>query len=75
MANIRITDVPDKVHRALGHRALAAHQSLEDYLRRWLISQARTPTPDDVLARARKSATADYTLDDLLGPLDEGPHR
>ncbi|MGW3241785.1 hypothetical protein [Streptomyces sp. NPDC001070] len=48
------------------------HQSLNEYLRQRLIEQARTPTVDDILASARKSATTDYTVEDLLGHLDEG---
>ncbi|MFF7211467.1 hypothetical protein ACFZAU_13150 [Streptomyces sp. NPDC008238] len=72
MANIRIEDVPDDVHRTLERRAIAAHQSLDEYLLRRLIEQARTPTVDDILARAaRKSATAGHTVEDLLGPVDE----
>ncbi|MDX2643221.1 hypothetical protein PV341_06460 [Streptomyces sp. PA03-1a] len=72
MANIQIKDVPDDVHRTLKHRAIEAHQSLNEYLRQRLIEQARTPTVDDILASARKAATADYTVADLLGHIDEG---
>ncbi|WP_431950020.1 FitA-like ribbon-helix-helix domain-containing protein [Actinacidiphila sp. bgisy167] len=75
MANIQIKDVPDDVHRTLKHRAIEAHQSLNEYLRQRLIEQARTPTVDDILAGARKSATADYTVEDLLEHLDEGRHQ
>ncbi|TDC23381.1 hypothetical protein E1265_13010 [Streptomyces sp. 8K308] len=72
MANIQIKDVPDDVHRALKHRAVDAHQSLNEYLRQRLIEEVRTPTVDDILARARESATADYSIDELLGHIDEG---
>lgn len=72
MANIQIKDVPDDVHRILKHRAVDAHQSLNEYLRQRLIEEARTPTVDDILAAARRSATGDFTLDELLGYIDDG---
>lgn len=72
MANIQIKDVPDDVHRTLKHRAVDAHQSLNEYLRQRLIEAARTPTVADILATARSQAEGDFTVDELLGHIDDG---
>ena len=52
MPSVQIKDVPDDVHAVLRRRAAAAGQSLQEYLRAWLISEARQPTLDEVLGRA-----------------------
>ncbi len=50
--SVHIKDVPEETHAALRRRAAAAHQSLEEYLRSWLIAEASRPTIDEVLERA-----------------------
>lgn len=60
MANIQIKDVPEDVHRTLKHRAMDAHQSLNEYLRQRLIEEARSPTvraqePHTGMAMGRRS--------------------
>ncbi len=72
MPNIQIKDVPEDVHRTLKHRAIDAHQSLNEYLRQRLIEEASAPTVDDILARARGTASGDYTVGDLLDHIDHG---
>ncbi|MEO3756563.1 hypothetical protein [Streptomyces sp. B6B3] len=72
MANIQIKDVPEDVHRTLKHRAVDAHQSLNEYLRQRLIEEARLPTVDDVLATARDAASAEYSVEELLGHIEDG---
>ncbi len=52
MPSVQIKDVPDDVHMVLRQRAVAAHQSLQVYLRSRLIDEARRPTLDEVLDRA-----------------------
>jgi plasmid stability protein len=52
MTSIQIKDVPEEVHAVLRRRAAAAHQSLQEYLRRWLIEETSRPTMDEVLERA-----------------------
>jgi len=52
MPSVQIKDVPDEVHAVLRRRAAAAHQSLQEYLRSWLIDEASRPTVDEVLDRA-----------------------
>lgn len=52
MPSIQIKDVPDETHTILRRRAAAAHQSLQEYLRRRLIEEAGAPTLDEVLDRA-----------------------
>ena len=52
MTSIQIKDVPERTHAVLRQRAAAAHQSLQEYLRAWLIEAADQPTMDEVLSRA-----------------------
>jgi plasmid stability protein len=52
MTSIQIKDVPEEVHAVLRRRAAAAHQSLQEYLRSWLIEETSRPTMDEVLERA-----------------------
>lgn len=51
MPSVQIKDVPEDTHRILRERAARAHQSLQEYLRRWLITEARQPTLDEVFDR------------------------
>ena len=52
MPSVQIKDVPERVHAVLRQRAAAAHQSLQEYLRSWLIEETSHPTLDEVLDRA-----------------------
>ena len=52
MPSVQIKDVPGHTHVVLRQRAAAAHQSLQEYLRAWLIEVASEPTLDEVLDRA-----------------------
>jgi antitoxin FitA len=52
MPSIQIKDVPEQTHAVLRQRAAAAHQSLQEYLRAWLIEEASRPTVDEILDRA-----------------------
>lgn len=51
MPSIQVKDVPDDVHGILRQRAVAAGQSLQEYLLARLTEEARTPTVAEVLAR------------------------
>jgi len=50
MATIQIRKIPDDVHRVYQLRAAAAGQSLQEYLRGELISNARTAAPAEIVA-------------------------
>jgi plasmid stability protein len=52
MPSVQIKDVPEQVHAVLRQRAAASHQSLQEYLRTWLIEETGRPTLDEVLDRA-----------------------
>jgi hypothetical protein len=52
MPSVQIKDVPEAVHDVLRRRAALAHQSLQEYLRSWLIEETSRPTLDEVLDRA-----------------------
>lgn len=52
MPSVQIKDVPEQVHDVLRRRAALAHQSLQEYLRTWLIAETSRPTLDEVLDRA-----------------------
>jgi len=62
MPSVQIKDVPDETHAVLRRRAAAAHQSLQAYLRSWLIEAASGPTVEDVLdgAGGRAGGSASF---------------
>ena len=59
MAIIQVRDVPDDVQAELVRRAKDAGQSLQQYLRGLLITQARRPAPATFWAEVGKKARAD----------------
>ncbi|MBB1511939.1 hypothetical protein H5399_04885 [Tessaracoccus sp. MC1627] len=69
MPNIQIKDVPDDTHAVLRQRAASAHQSLQEYLRSKLITEAAQPTLDEVLARAGGRAGGSLPLADAVSAL------
>jgi len=52
MPSVQIKDVPEETHAVLRRRAADAHQSLQEYLRGRLISEASRPTVREVMERA-----------------------
>lgn len=52
MPSVQIKDVPENAHAVLRRRAAEAHQSLQEYLRSWLIAETSRPTLPEVLDRA-----------------------
>lgn len=50
---VTVRDVPPEVRDELAARAARAGQSLQEYLRAFLIDAAAKPTAGDVIARAR----------------------
>jgi len=50
--SVQIKDVPAEVHATLRRRAVAAGQSLQEYLLELLTEEAQAPTLDEVLDRA-----------------------
>ena len=69
MPSIQIKDVPDDTHAVLRQRAASAHQSLQEYLRSKLITEAAQPTLDEVLARAGGRAGGSLPLADAVSAL------
>ncbi len=51
MPNVLVRDLPDDVHSALQRRAVAAGQSLQQYLAHELARLAATPSMEEVLDR------------------------
>lgn len=62
MASVQIKDLPEETHSVLSQRAARAHQSLQDYLRCWLMEEAASPTLEDVLERAAGRAGGSVSL-------------
>lgn len=58
---ITIRDVPDDVRDELASRAAGSGRSLQEYLRALLTDVASRPSPEDVLARARRRVHATGT--------------
>lgn len=66
MPSVQIKDVPEQTHAVLRRRAAAAHQSLQEYLRVWLIEEASRPTLDEVLDRAGGRSGGSVPLKDAV---------
>jgi len=64
MPSIQVKDVPADVHAALRRRAVAAGQSLQEYLLSLLTEEARSASLEEVLDRAggRAGGHADLAL-------------
>ena len=56
--SITIRDVPDDTAAELVARAAAVGQTLQDYLRGWLVELAAQPNREAVLARLRQRKAA-----------------
>lgn len=69
ITSIQIKDVPEHTHAVLRRRAAAAHQSLQEYLRSWLVAEAARPTLDEVLDRAGGHAAGSVTLSEAVETL------
>jgi plasmid stability protein len=66
MTSVQIKDVPEETHAVLRQRAAAAHQSLQEYLRAWLIREASEPTLDEVLDRAGGRSGGSVSLESAV---------
>ncbi len=55
---ITVRDVPPEVRDELAARAARAGQSLQEYLRSFLVDAVAKPTAADVIARARARVSA-----------------
>ena len=55
---ITVRDVPDEVRDELAARAARAGQSLQEYLRGFLVDAVAKPSAADVIARARARVSA-----------------
>lgn len=69
MPSVQIKDVPQETHTVLRRRALAAHQSLQEYLRSKLIEEASRPTLDELLDRAGGRAGGSVPLKTAVNSL------
>ena len=52
MSSVQIKSVPDDVHAELRRRAANEGKSLQEYLLKRLVDEARRPSLDDLLSRA-----------------------
>lgn len=64
MPSIQVKHVPDDIHATLKRRAVAAGQSLQDYLLSLLTEEAATPTLNEVLDRSGQRAGGRARLDE-----------
>lgn len=63
MPSVQIKDVPEDTHRILRERAARAHQSLQEYLRSYLIADANQPTLGEVFDRVSARRGGRVTFD------------
>jgi antitoxin FitA len=74
MPSIQIK-VPEQTHGILCQRAAAAHQSLQEYLRAWLIEEADQPTLEEVLERAGGRFGGSVPLKDAVAAIRDDRDR
>lgn len=72
MPSIQIKDVPEATHAVLRQRAVAAGQSLQEYLRGRLVDEASSPTVDEILDRAGGRAGGSIPFSAAVEALREG---
>ena len=75
MTALTIRDVSDDAVRTMKIRAAQAGQSLQAYLRGLIEKEAAKPTIAEAVEQARRGATADVSIDDVLAAIDEGRAR
>jgi plasmid stability protein len=66
MATIQVKNVPPEVHAALRHKAVDAHQSLQEYVLSLLVAAARQPTMKELLDRAAAREGVDVSLEEIV---------
>jgi antitoxin FitA len=72
MPTIQVKNVPPEVHAALRHRAIDAHQSLQEYVLALLVREARRPTVDEVLARIARREPVRISTDQINAAIRAG---
>lgn len=72
MTALTIRDVSDDAVRTMKIRAAQAGQSLQAYLRGLIEREAAKPTVAQAVEQARREATADISIADVLAAIDEG---
>ncbi len=66
MPSVQVKDVPDEVHAVLRRRAVAAGQSLQEYLLARLTIEAETPTLEELFDRISYHAGGSVSFDDAV---------
>lgn len=56
MPSVQIKNVPRETHAVLRRRAAAAHQSLQEYLLKKLIDEAKKPTMTEIFDEIEQEA-------------------
>ena len=75
MPSVQVKNVPAETHAVLRRRAATANQSLQEYLRQWLIEEAATPTVDEILGRAGGRAGGTVPFSEAVAVLHEDRDR
>lgn len=74
MGTIQIRNIPDETVKALKVRAAKSGQSLQEYMRDYLIAESKKPTVEELMERIRTSHDAskpDLPLEVTLQGIDE----
>jgi len=69
MATIQVKNVPPEVHTALRHKAVDAHQSLQEYVLSLLVAAAGRPTMKEVLDRAAAREPVDISVEEIVAAI------
>ena len=63
MPSVQIKNVPRETHAVLRRRAAAAHQSLQEYLLKKLIDEAKKPTMTEIFDEIeQEESSSSFTL-------------
>jgi plasmid stability protein len=74
MGTIQIRNIPDETVKALKVRAANSGQSLQEYMRDYLIAESEKPTVEELMEQIRSSHDAtkpDLPLEVTLQGIDE----
>jgi len=80
MATIQIRDIPDEVHEELQRQARAAGQSLQAFMRQWVVQETanrlrRAAVLDELEEVLRQHGGTGVTTQQILDDLDDDRRR
>ena len=66
MPTIQVKNIPSETHAVWRRRAAAAHQSLQEYVRAYLVEEAREPTLAELFGEIEQDSGGALSLEDAV---------